>query len=111
MLLVGLGAIGGVLAGVRTRRWAHAWAQPAIGTLLSAWWAGTVLSLGLLLFASQGVRWQAFFYPALCLGGGPALDQLWNRGWAGRAALIAAASFLLWNGLEFWIRQIYYYLH
>lgn len=111
VLLVGLGAIGGVLAGVRTRRWAHAWAQPAIGTLLSAWWAGTVLSLGLLLFASQGVRWQAFFYPALCLGGGPALDQLWKRGWAGRAALIAAASFLLWNGLEFWIRQIYYYLH
>ena len=111
VLLMALGAVGGVLAGLRKRRWAHPWAQPGFATLLTGWWGGTLFSLSLLLFASQGVRWQAFFYPALCLGGGPALEQVWKRGRAGRAALIAAASFLLWNGLEFWIRHIYYYLH
>ncbi len=109
-LLVALGAIGG-LAALRPAGWRHAWPQPALGALLLAWWAGTLLSLGLLLFASQGVRWQAFFYPALCLGAGPALTRLWACGRAGRLAALTLLVFLLGDGLEFWVRQIYTYLH
>ena len=111
VLLLTLGGAGAALTAFRTRRWPYPWPRPTIGALLMAWWGGTLLSFGLLLFASQGVRWQAFFYPALCLGAGPALAQLWSRGWAGRAAAIAAATLLLWNGLDFWITQIYTYLH
>lgn len=109
-LLVALGAIGG-LAALRPAAWRHAWPQPALGALLLAWWAGTLLSLGLLLFASQGVRWQAFFYPALCLGAGPALARLWACGRAGRLAALTLVVFLLGDGLEFWVHQIYTYLH
>ena len=79
--------------------------------LLLAWWGGTLLSLGLLLFANQGVRWQAFLYPALCLGAGPALAALWSRGRAGRTAVVSLVAFLAWYGLAFWVVQIRDYLH
>lgn len=110
-LLLALGAISIGLAGARGPAWPHAWPRPAFGTLLSAWWAGTLLSLGLLLFASQGVRWQAFFYPALCLGAGPALSRLWSAGRAGRLVALALAAFFLLGGLDFWVAQIRDYLH
>lgn len=110
-LLLALGAIGIGLAGARGPAWRHPWPRPAFGTLLSAWWGGSLLSLGLLLFASQGVRWQAFLYPALCLGAGPALARLWPAGRAGRLVALALAAFLIAGGLEFWVAQIRDYLH
>src|SRR5262249_19538366 len=65
--------------------------KSGLGLLLLSWWLGTLLSLGLLLFAGQGVRWQHFLYPALCLGAGPVLAHLWRRGGAGRAVALAGA--------------------
>ncbi|HNP73835.1 MAG TPA: hypothetical protein PKK15_22155, partial [Kouleothrix sp.] len=110
-LIVALGAAGAALVAFRPQHWAYPWPRPTIGALLMAWWGGTLLSLGLLLFASQGVRWQAFLYPALCLGAGPALARLWARGRAGRLVAIGVFGFLLWNGVDYWIVQIYTYLH
>ena len=83
-LLVTVGAIGAILTAFRARGWRYRLPRPSLGSLLMAWWGGTLLSLGLLVFASQGVRWQAFFYPVLCFGTGPALAQFWPRGRAGR---------------------------
>jgi hypothetical protein len=70
-----------------------------------------MLSLGLLLFANQGVRWQSFLYPALCLGAGPALAALWRRGRAASTLAIGLVVFLFWYGLAFWVVQIRDYLH
>ena len=105
-LLLALGATGAIQVAFRARSWPFAAERPALGSLLIAWWGGTLLSLGLLVFASQGVRWQAFFYPALCLGAGPALSQIGVRGRAGRLLAAALLGFLLWYGLGFWIAQV-----
>jgi hypothetical protein len=83
----------------------------ALQSLLLAWWLGTLLSLALLLFARQGVRWQHFLYPALCLGAGPALAAFWPRGGAGRAAALAGALFPICYGVAYWVGQLRDYLH
>lgn len=85
--------------------------RPGLASLLSAWWLGTLLSLGLLLFARQGVRWEHFLYPGLCLGTGLALALLSRRGRAGLlgVGLLVAAS--VWYGLELWYNQLRAYLH
>jgi hypothetical protein len=106
-----LGAIGVPAVALRARHWRGPGQRTALGSLLIAWWSGTLLSLGLLLFASQGVRWQPFLYPALCIGAGPALAGLWARGRAGRIVTAGIVIFLLWYGLAFWVRQISDYLH
>ena len=105
-LLVTVGALGAILTAFRPRRWWFAPPRPSLGSLLMAWWGGTLLSLGLLVFASQGVRWQAFFYPVLCFGAGPALAQIWPRGRVGRLIALVLVGYLLWSGLAFWITQI-----
>jgi len=105
-VLVTVGALGAILTAFRSRRWRYTLPRPALGSLLMAWWGGTLLSLGLLIFASQGVRWQAFFYPVLCLGAGPALAQIWPRGRAGWLVALMIVGYLLWSGLAFWVVQI-----
>jgi hypothetical protein len=105
-LLVTVGALGAILTAFRARKWWFALPRPSLGSLLMAWWGGTLLSLGLLVFASQGVRWQAFFYPVLCFGTGPALAQFWPRGRAGRLVAMVIAAVVLLSGLAFWIAQI-----
>jgi hypothetical protein len=108
-LALALGLIGAALVALVPSRGRVA--LPGLGMLLLAWWGGTLLSLGLLLFANQGVRWQSFLYPALCLGAGPALATLWARGHAGRAVIAGLVAFLAWYGLAFWVVQISDYLH
>jgi hypothetical protein len=105
-LALTLGLLGAALVALAASR-----RLAGLRTLLLAWWGGTLLSLGLLLFASQGVRWQAFLYPALCLGGGPALAALWPRGRAGKIVAAGLVAFLAWYGLAFWVTQISDYLH
>jgi hypothetical protein len=105
-LALALGLIGVALVTLAPAR-----ARAALPTLLLAWWGGTLLSLGLLLFANQGVRWQAFLYPALCLGAGPALAALWPRGRSGKLVTVGLVAFLGWYGLAFWVGQISDYLH
>jgi hypothetical protein len=108
-LALALGLIGTALVALVPSRGRVA--LPGLGMLLLAWWGGTLLSLGLLLFANQGVRWQSFLYPALCLSAGPALATLWSRGRAGRAVIAGLVAFLAWYGLAFWVVQISDYLH
>jgi hypothetical protein len=110
-LAITLGALGVALVALRPRVWPHLGPRPALGSLLIAWWGGTLLSLGLLIFASQGVRWQQFLYPALCIGAAPALAAFWSRGRAGRLLVAALLVFLIWYGLDFWVAQIRDYLH
>jgi hypothetical protein len=111
VLALATGLLGvALVAGAPARR-RFAGGQLGLGMLLLAWWCGTLLSLGLLLFANQGVRWQSFLYPALCLGSGPALAALWPRGRAGRLVVISLVAFLAWYGLAFWVVQIRDYLH
>ena len=107
-LAVTLGAAGLVL--LRPRGNAPA-AQRALWLLLLAWWGGALLSLGALLVRGQTVRWELFLYPALCLGGGPALAWLWRRGPAGRIAAAAALAVLLAGGAAYWAAQLADYLH
>ena len=110
-LALALGALGAVLVALRARPRLGNGSRPALGALLIAWWGGTLLSVGLLLFAGQGVRWQQFLYPALCLGVGPALAGLWPRGRPGRLVAAALLGFLLWYGLSYWVAQIVNYKH
>jgi hypothetical protein len=107
-LLVGLGLAGALLL------W---WAPPqtmqrdGLRALLLAWWLGIVLSFGLLLVARQGVRWEHFLLPALCLGGGVALAALWRRGQAGRIAAFGSLLAVLAHALSRWLAFVYDYLH
>ncbi len=85
--------------------------QRGLAALIGAWWLGVLLSQGLMLIASQGVRWSIFLYPALCLGVGPALATLWRRGGAGRVVSSSIVAATLLYGLIIWITQIRDYLH
>ncbi|NJP07869.1 MAG: hypothetical protein HC837_20735 [Chloroflexaceae bacterium] len=87
---------------------------PATGLpwLLSAWWLGTGLALvATFLLARQGVRWQHFLYPALCLSAAPVLWCLSQRGRAGRIVVISGVLLTLLQGLLFWVLQLDDYLH
>jgi len=110
-LMLASGLIGLALVALRAFQSRARASLLGFGMLLLAWWGGTLLSLGLLLFANQGVRWQSFLYPALCLGAGPALAALWPRGRAGRFVVGSLVAFLAWYGLAFWVAQISDYLH
>lgn len=109
-LLVVSGLVG---VGLLWRAWPTRPALQGLAALLLAWWCGTCIALGLPLImgASQGVRWPHFLYPALCLGAGPGLAALWQRGHAGRVVatliLISTVSY----GLRLWIEQLRNYLH
>lgn len=102
--LLVVGMVGAVLLWWRTPR-------PPLAWVVLAWWGGTLLSLGLFLFARQGVRWEHFLYPALCLGAGLALHQIWRRGGAGRVAASTTLAAITVFGLIRWVTQIVNYLH
>jgi hypothetical protein len=79
--------------------------------VLLACWLGMLLSLATLLQANQAVRWQAFLFPALCLGAAPLFAAWARRGRAGAALALLALLYLTWLGLAMWARQIVEYLH
>ncbi|NTU84325.1 MAG: hypothetical protein HGA45_34015, partial [Chloroflexales bacterium] len=83
----------------------------ALRATLAAWWAGTLLTQGLLLVADQGVRWAIFLYPALCLSAGALLDALWRRGRAGRLVASLAMGAIIAYGLATWAAQVRDYYH
>ncbi len=85
--------------------------RAGLALLLHAWWGGTLLSFGLLLVARQGVRWDLFLFPALCLGAGVALAHLWRRGAAGRVVASAALLVPLAHGVLLWLTRLHDYLH
>jgi hypothetical protein len=108
-LMLGLGAAG-VVALTRLQQTARRSLQPFL-LLLLAWWGGTLLSFGLLIWRDQGVRWEVFLYPALCLGAGPALATFWSRGRAGKLLVILALVFVLARSITFYISGIANYRH
>jgi hypothetical protein len=79
--------------------------------VLLACWLGMLLSLATLLQADQAVRWQAFLFPALCLGAAPLFAAWARRGRAGAALALLALLYLTWLGLAMWARQVVEYLH
>ena len=79
--------------------------------LLLAWWLGTLLSLGTLLWTQQAVRWQAMLFPAVALGGGVALAALARRGKAGQILAHALLAACILRGITLWYVQIATYLH
>jgi hypothetical protein len=78
---------------------------------LLACWLGMLLSLATLLRTDQAVRWQAFLFPALCLGAAPVLAAWMRRGRAGAALALIALLYLSWVGLAMWAQQVAEYLH
>jgi hypothetical protein len=89
--------------------WRH---RPArLDLALLACWLGVLFSLATLLRTDQAVRWQAFLFPALCLGAAPLFAAWSRRGRAGAALALIALLYLTWLGLAMWARQIVEYLH
>ncbi|MEM8530669.1 MAG: hypothetical protein AAGF95_07490, partial [Chloroflexota bacterium] len=103
-LLVGLGATGTVLLGLHHK--AEERSQRTLWLVLLAWWGTTLFSLSVFLFRAQGLRWEHFLYPALCLGAGPALAALWVRGYIGRLVALVTFAFLMWRGIALFIMQL-----
>jgi hypothetical protein len=110
-LTLAAGLVGLLLLWQRSSRRHTAPGFASFRLTLLAWWLGILLSLALLLVAQQGVRWQHFLYPALCLGGGVALAALWRRGQAGRVVSLVSVCAIASHGLIMWMWQIYDYLH
>jgi hypothetical protein len=94
--------------------WAGRGCSPRAASLragLAAWWAATLITQGLLLVASQSVRWGLFIYPALCLSAAPLLAALWRRGRAGRVVAGLSLAAIISFGLGQWIIQLRDYIH
>jgi hypothetical protein len=80
--------------------------------LLGAWWLGTLLAIALeVWFVRQGVRWQHFLYPALCLGAAPLLVAFVRRGRAGRLLAWGVVVLTVCYGVLVWVVRIGDYLH
>ena len=107
--LLGVAALAG-LALIRLRGTLGPAAAPLARTL-AAWWLGMLLGQSLLLVADQGLRWTIFLYPALCLGAGPLLAALEQRGRNGKIVARAALAATLIYGLALWLIQIRDYFH
>lgn len=107
-LTVAIGIAGALLLWQHRQRGVGA---AGLSATLLAWWLGTLLSFALLLMAQQGVRWQHFLYPALCLGGGAALHAFWRRGNIGRCVALLCLAAIISHGLLLWVWQVYDYLH
>lgn len=85
------------------RRW------PALGELLAAWWLAVLLSWATLLISAQALRWEAFIFPAVALGGGLALGWLWARGRTERALAAALVVLALAQGAWRWLEHLQTY--
>ncbi len=107
-LMIG-GMAGGMIVWQTVRR--AQLSRMAIASPLIGWWLGALGSLGILLVAQQGVRWQHFLYPALCIGGGVMLTTLMRRGQSGRAVAGAMLLIPLSYGVTVWVSHLISYLH
>jgi hypothetical protein len=104
------GAIGPILTALSFAGLALIWRRnQALGGLLLAWWLAMLLSWATLLVSQQALRWESFIFPAIALGGGIALAELWCRTTVLRlsAALVTAA--LLVSGGMWWIDRLISY--
>lgn len=101
-LLATLGLAGMALAQKRV---------PLLGDLLIAWWCSVALSWATLLFSQQALRWPAFIMPAVALGGGLLLAELWQRRTQFRVLAGTVVIVALLHGSWLWIDRIATYNH
>ncbi|HEX6292420.1 MAG TPA: hypothetical protein VFZ66_24755 [Herpetosiphonaceae bacterium] len=99
--LLALLGIGGLIVAWRRCR--------ALGGLLAAWWLAMLLSWATLLISQQALRWESFIFPAIALGSGLALAELWCRRAIFRLGAIAAAALMLGWGGVWWIDRLLSY--
>lgn len=97
-----LGLAGAVLSWRRSRN---------LGAVLAAWWLSALLSWGTLLSSQQALRWEAFVYPAVALGGGVTLEALRQRGAATRLLAFGLLAVALGIGAVLWVQRIATYGH
>jgi hypothetical protein len=81
-------------------------------TWIEAGFAATVLSIAMLLFATQTVRWGIAVAPFVALVAAYGLHHIWRYGWAGKAVIVTTIAWygVFWySGL--WQKSITVYLH
>lgn len=108
------GSIGPVLALLGLGGLALAWQRDGtLRDLLLAWWLGMIVSWGTLLISRQALRWEAFVFPALMIGGGLVLDRLWRVRtkpcWWARGAALAVLGVAIGQGGWLWIARLISY--
>lgn len=101
-LLTLLGIAGVGLAWQRNRRLAQ---------LLLVWWLATLGSWATLLTSAQTLRWEAFVFPALVLGGAYVLNALWRHGQLGQWLTTGIVTSVLVMGCIQWITRLATYNH
>jgi len=80
--------------------------QASLPALLLALWCSTLAALGTLLWTGQTVRWQAFLFPALAIGGGLSLHTLWRRKGVARSLAYGVLVLAILRGATLWYSQI-----
>lgn len=99
-LLTTLGLAGLVIMWQRSR---------ALGGVLLAWWVAMLLSWATLLISQQALRWESFIFPAVALGSGVALSDLWCRRTIPKLSAATATLALLGSGGIWWIERLISY--
>lgn len=109
-LLLLNGAIGPILTALGLAGLALTWRDNrGLGSLLLAWWLAVLLSWATLLFSQQALRWESFIFPAIALGGGVALAELWCRATLLRLSAAIVTGALLISGGVWWIERLISY--
>ncbi len=104
------GRIGPLLTALGLGGLAVAWRQGgAARDLLLAWWISVALSWATLLISQQALRWPAFVFAAVALGGGLALGALWRRGSWLRGIAVALVALALTQGGWLWLHHLIAY--
>jgi hypothetical protein len=87
-----------------------AWRRcPALSSLLLAWWLAVLLSWATLLISRQALRWESFIFPAIALGSGILLGELWRRRTILKLSATTATLALLGLGGVWWIDRLLSY--
>lgn len=104
------GAIGPLLTALSLAGMALAWRRNRVlGGVLLAWWLAILLSWATLLFSQQALRWESFIFPAIALGGGIALAELWCRTRMLKLSAALLTLALLISGGVWWIDRLISY--
>jgi hypothetical protein len=87
-----------------------AWRRcPTLGGLLLAWWLAVLLSWATLLISRQALRWESFIFPAIALGSGLVLGELWCRRTILKLSAATATLALVGLGGFWWIDRLLTY--
>lgn len=103
--ILGLAGLVIVVRGLRSQQ------RGVLLALFVAWWCSTLASLGSLLWTQQAVRWHAFLFPSLALGGGISLDLLWRKQGNWRVLAYGLLALSVLRGAVLWYSQIATYQH